>query len=465
MLSYIVRRLLLMFPTLLGVTAVVFFVMALAPGGFGGTVLNAQGAQTEGDEARRIRQYYNRRYGLDKPAVIQFGRWLNQISPIGFATSTKIEHSDNARARANDILDASDLLGDLGISRQVRALTLELAAYLDEAPADTAARVIEAVTDPEVGLKLIDRIEPSEAKFADRIRALGKKDMSTARRELVDRLVMVVAGRDKILFRHPTFKWPDLGKSLRGRPVTGLLAQAVPITLLLNVITVPLIYIIAIITGLYAARYRGNFFDVGSGVVMLALWSIPAMLVGVLLIGCLANRQVLHWFPTGGLHDIQADTMAFLPRFSSAGFERGWLLDMCWHLVLPIVCLTYGGFAFLAKLTRSSILENISSDYVRTARAKGVGERDVLYRHVLRNSLLPLITVFAAILPSLFVGSVIVENIFSIPGMGKLGVEAAFMKDREVVMGTTLIASIISLLSFLVRDLLYAVADPRVSYE
>ena len=184
-----------------------------------------------------------------------------------------------------------------------------------------------------------------------------------------------------------------------------------------------------------------------------------------MLIGYLANKQHLKWFPTAGLHDLQADTMPFLPAWTEAGFQRGWLLDMAWHLVLPVVCLTYGGFAVLAKLSRGALLENLSADYVRTARAKGVPESQVLFRHAFRNSILPLITVAASIIPSLMVGSVVIENIFSIQGMGKLGVDAAFMKDRELVMGVTLIGGVIGLLSELIRDLCYAIADPRVSYE
>jgi len=360
MATYIVRRLLLMIPTLVGVTAVVFFVMALAPGGFGGTVLTQDGAQTEGDEARRIREYFNKRYGLDKPAYVQFGRWINQVSPLGFGV------------------------------------------------------------DEETG---------------------------------------------DVQLTQPTVKWPNLGESLRGRPVVDLLLERLPITLLLNAITVPIIYIIAISTGVLAARHRGGWFDVGSGVTFLALWSVPVMWVGVMMIGFLANTQYVKWFPTGGLNDLQAESMNFMPGWGEQGFERGYLLDALWHLVLPIVCLTYGGFAVLAKLTRASVLENLSADYARTARAKGVADRDVLWQHVFRNSLLPLITVFAAILPSLFVGAVVVETIFSIPGLGKLGVEAAFMKDRELVMGTTLIGALIGLTSELARDLCYAIADPRVSYD
>jgi len=465
MLNYILRRMLLMIPTLFGVMVVVFFVMALAPGGFGGSVLSQHGTQTEGDEARRIREYFNRRYGLDRPAAIQFGRWLNQVSPLGFRTSSKTVFGDEATQACDSKLRDSPVVAALKRHKQAVGVALALAAYEDSDPAAAADLLVAAVTRPREGMALLGRIHEQDAPTLARLEGLAEEDPQEAGRLLLDGFDTELAGRDRILFRRPTFKWPDLGTSLRGRPVLELLAEAAPITILLNVISIPIIYSVSIFVGIYAARHRGKLVDVGSGAVMLGLWSIPVMWVGVMLIGYLASKQYLWWFPTAGLHDIKAESMSFLPQMSPEGLRRGWLLDALWHLVLPIFCLSYGGFAVLAKLSRGAILENIASDYVRTARAKGVGERDVLFRHVLRNSLLPMITVAAAILPALFVGSVIVETIFSIPGMGKLGVDAAFMKDREIVMGTTLVGGMIGLLSELTRDVCYAVADPRVSYE
>jgi len=143
----------------------------------------------------------------------------------------------------------------------------------------------------------------------------------------------------------------------------------------------------------------------------------------------------------------------------------GYLFDRAWHLVLPVIALSYGGLAFLAKLTRSSLLENLAADYARTARAKGVDEETVLWRHVFRNSLLPLITVSATLLPSLLAGSVIVESIFSIDGMGKLAVEAVQTRDRELVLSVTLISGLLTLAGYLLADIAYAIADPRVSYD
>jgi peptide/nickel transport system permease protein len=234
---------------------------------------------------------------------------------------------------------------------------------------------------------------------------------------------------------------------------------------MLNVISIPIVYVFGIFSGIRAARHRGKWFDTGFGAVQLGTWSLPTIWVGVMLIGFLANRSYLKLFPTAGLTEVDAVHMAFLPHHSAAGWERGWLLDLLWHLALPVVCLSYGGSAFLTKLVRGSVLENLGADYARTARAKGLREGVVLYRHVFRNSLLSLITVAAAILPALITGAVIVESIFSIPGMGRLGVESVQYQDREVTLAVVLIGGILILLSALVRDILYAAADPRVSYD
>jgi peptide/nickel transport system permease protein len=189
------------------------------------------------------------------------------------------------------------------------------------------------------------------------------------------------------------------------------------------------------------------------------------MWTGVMAIGFLANKDYFAWFPTTGLHDLTAESMAFLPHVVDGKFERGWLLDSVWHLALPIACLVYGEFAFLSKLMRSSMLENLSADFARTARAKGLSENVVLFRHVLSNSVLPLITVAAATIPALLGGSVIIESIFSINGMGRLMIDAIFTRDQEIVLSVTLVVSIVTVISLLIADICYAVADPRISYE
>ena len=357
--TYLIRRLLLMVPTLIGVTMVVFFVIALSPGGIGASMLSSEG--TMRPEERKAREaYLKARYDLDKPLIVQYLKWLGKVSPVG--------------------------------------------------------------TKP-LGQGL-----PSAWKFG--------------------------------------LKVPDLGESFSfHRPVLDLIGESLPITLLLEGLSLPLIYLIAIWTGIQAARARGKFVDVGLGTVLLGLYSVPEIWAGIMMIGFLTNKvDYVHWFPSNGLHDVLADGMAFLPAWGVYGFERGWLLDMAWHLCLPLFCLSYGSFAFLSRLQRGALLETLNQDYVRTARAKGLSERIVLYRHAFRNGLMPLITVAANILPGLIGGSVIVETIFGIQGMGKLTIDSVNSRDRELLLSLTLIASLLQLVGNLVADLTYAVADPRVSF-
>jgi len=458
--TYIIRRILLMFPTLLGITLIVFSVMAAAPGGISAQKL-IDGQELDPEQRKELTQYYNKLYGLDDPAPVQYLRWLNNISPIGFTFD-----DDN----------------------KIKNFSFTKGSYF--------------------GISF-----------------------------------------------------------LYGRPVLDVVSERVPITLLLNIITLPLIYIIAISFGVRAAVHRGKSFDVVSSITMLGLWSIPTMLAGVLFIGFFASDQYWHWFPTAGLSDISAYDMPFLPHWSSmtdllflfvsliamtlsfvwlslwnnkkyrtiitgligfslglvmvlsksgeayfvsgfinvvivtaifvliansefhsvrvivmgiiglvlgvgiamncmsGDFVRGFILDRIWHLALPIICLSYGGFAMLTKFMRTAVLENLLADFARTARAKGVSEKNVIWRHVFRNSLLPLITISATLLPAMLSGSLIVEFIFSIDGMGKLVVEAIKGRDREMVLSVTLVSGLLTLISYLIADLCYAIADPRVSYD
>src|SRR5688500_4543200 len=379
MLSYVLRRLLLIVPTLVGMTALVFFVVALSPGGSGAALLG-QAVGMRPSEREALRRYYNGRYGLDKPYLVQYVRWLNNISPVGFRT-WKADDPPVAEATRREL--------ELRDARQ-REMRAAGATQLD--------------------------IE----------RALTRIDLSPSPGDL--RLT------------RPAVKAPHFGESYaRGRRVGGMILEALPVTLLLNAISLPLTYGVATLVGIYAARHRGQLFDKASGTAFLALWSVPPILAGVLLIGYLANQQYLKWFPSAEMSDMLAGSMSFLPtRAPDGSWQRGWLLDRAWHLALPVLCLSYGPFAFLSKLSRGAVLENMRADYVRTARAKGVGEHDVLFRHVLSNSLIPLITQAAHLLPALIAGSVVVETIFSVPGMGKLLVDSIKLKDREVFLSITM---------------------------
>ena len=256
-------------------------------------------------------------------------------------------------------------------------------------------------------------------------------------------------------FKAPWIK-VDLGDSMQYRkPVVNLIQERLPVTITLNLIVTFVVYLLAIPGGMLSAARRGKGFDVGWSFSTLAMYSLPTMWIGSLLIGFLANPRYLGWFPSAGLHSTDTTNMAFFD----------YLRDYLWHLVLPVVVLSYGGFAYLSKQMRASMLDNLSMDYARTARAKGLSGFVVVTRHVFRNSLLPLITIATGIIPGLLGGSVIVETIFSIKGMGELAYRATLARDLPVIQALGLVSGILVLFSYLITDICYALADPRVSYD
>ena len=145
------------------------------------------------------------------------------------------------------------------------------------------------------------------------------------------------------------------------------------------------------------------------------------------------------------------------------GWER--FIDYLWHLILPIIVITYGAFAYLSRQMRTSMLEIIRQDYIRTARAKGLPEKIVILKHALRNSLIPIITILAFFLPAMISGSIVVETIFSIPGMGRLAFEAIMARDYSIVMAVFTISSVLTLLGILIADIMYSVVDPRITFS
>ena len=255
------------------------------------------------------------------------------------------------------------------------------------------------------------------------------------------------------------FKWLgrivtlDFGRSfVDDEKVIDKIAKSLPITLGLNFIAILIIYGISLPLGVYAAVRRGRTFDNVSSVVLFILYSIPSFWLATMLIMFLSSPVYLDIFPSGRLHSGDPWDMTYLP----------WLADFGWHLVLPIIVMVYGGFASLSRYVRTSMLESLSQDFVRTARAKGLSEFVVVGKHALRNALITIVTLLGNLLPRLIGGSVIVEYIFSINGMGKLGFDAILSRDYPVIMAITTFAAVLTLIGILVSDIMYGLADPRV---
>lgn len=249
----------------------------------------------------------------------------------------------------------------------------------------------------------------------------------------------------------------DFGKSFKDRqPVSRKIRERLPITVILSLITIAITYLIAVPLGIYSAVRPDTLLDRISTFFVFMLFSLPVFWVGTLVIIFLCGGDYWAWFPPGGLR-----SLAFDP-------EWPWwkkLADYASHLAMPILCSTYTTFAALSRYMRTSMRENARMDYVRTAYAKGLRERVVVLKHLLRNSLIPIVTILAGILPALIGGSVIVETIFSIPGLGQLSYQAVLARDYPVVMALFAVSSVLTLAGILLADLALALVDPRISFE
>lgn len=249
----------------------------------------------------------------------------------------------------------------------------------------------------------------------------------------------------------------DFGLSYQTQlPIQDVIRNSLPWSLSFTLISVLLAYMISLPLGIRAAARKNSLFDRTSSVILFILYSIPAFWFATLLLMTFANPDILKLFPASGVQPLTG-----IPEGTSF-FERIRLIFP--YMVLPTICYTYAQLAFLSRITRVSTLEIISQDYIRTARAKGLSENKVIYKHVLRNTLLPIITVFSSIFPLAIGGSVILESIFTIPGMGKEIFLAIGAKDYPMIITVFTITGVLTLAGYLIADILYVIADPRISY-
>jgi len=244
----------------------------------------------------------------------------------------------------------------------------------------------------------------------------------------------------------------DLGVSFSQdrRPVADKILERIPITIAINVMSMVLIVIIAIPIGILSAVYRDSLFDKVTSVFVFIGFAMPTFWLALLLMILFGVH--LGWLPISGIRSLNYE---YLPPGKA-------FLDLIAHLILPVMLSAFGGLAGLSRYMRSNMLEVIRQDYIMTARAKGLSERAVIYKHALRNALLPVITILGLSIPGLIGGSVIFETIFAIPGMGQLFYMSVMARDYPVVMGILFIGAVLTLVGNLIADVSYALADPRI---
>jgi peptide/nickel transport system permease protein len=244
----------------------------------------------------------------------------------------------------------------------------------------------------------------------------------------------------------------DFGRSFMpdGRPVLAKIGERLPVTLLLNLVEMIIILALAVPIGILSATRQYSRFDKVTTVFVFVGFATPDFWLALLLMMLFGVQ--LGWLPISGLRSLNWEYLGFWPR--------QW--DFFSHLLLPIVVATFGGLAGFSRYMRQSMLEVIRQDYIQSARAKGLAERVVIGKHALRNAMLPIVTILGLSLPGLIGGSVIVETVFAIPGMGQLMVQSVFQRDYPVIMANLVIVSVLTLLANLVADLSYGLVDPRI---
>jgi microcin C transport system permease protein len=257
----------------------------------------------------------------------------------------------------------------------------------------------------------------------------------------------------KMLADYATF---DLGKSfLQNKGVWELIKEKLPVSISLGLWTFFISYAISIPLGVAKAVREGSRFDIATTFAVLLGYAIPGFVLGILLIVMFAGGTIFDWFPLRGL--------------TSDNFEElstwGKVKDYFWHLTLPLTCLVIHSFAVVTLLTKNTFVEEIRKQYVLVARSKGLSQERVLYKHIFRNALIPLVTGFpAAFIGAFFTGSVLIETLFSLDGLGLLSYESVIRRDFPVVLGSLYLFTLLGLVVKLVSDLLYTVVDPRVQF-
>lgn len=249
----------------------------------------------------------------------------------------------------------------------------------------------------------------------------------------------------------------DFGESyFRSIDVIDLIAEKLPVSISLGVWILLLSYLISIPLGIKKAISDGSRFDVWTSGLIIVAYAVPGFLVGIMLIVVFAGGSFFDWFPLRGL---TSDNFAELSLF-------GKIVDYFWHLTLPLIALALSAFATTTLLTKNSFIDEIRKQYVTTARAKGLTERQVLYRHVFRNAMLIIIAGFpGAFISAFFSGSLLIETIFTLDGLGRLGFESIIRRDYPVVFATLFIFSLMGLVVGLISDLVYTWVDPRIDFE
>lgn len=464
MFQYMLKRLLMLPFTFFLISMVVFFLLNLAPTAPPEAKEKA-GSGSEGAESIRI---FRQQFNLDKPILLNTRQWL-------------------------DVSDVRAWLGAIGSDND--ADRIAAAEALADVGNDLVPHLVVLLDDPEVGPLALAQL-PEAAKLAFVPDYYGTPEEVRVRNREVDRynqsvVTLVPEGTapadqiaawkawyaenqqtyvlsgglplvaDLLLDTRFANYWAklihlDFGRSvIDGQPVWPKIVSKLRYSISLGFMSIILAYLVAVPLGIFSAVRRDTPADNVLTVALFMLYSLPTFFTGAVLLRWLSQGDPVAWFPTGGF--------ASVDRIERTALME--LVDIGWHLVLPILTYTSVTLAALSRYARAGVIEVIRSDYVRTARAKGLSEPVVILKHAARNGMIPILTLLGGLLPMLVSGSVVIEVVFGIPGMGSYLYEGISFRDYNAVMGVLLMSSLLTLIGIFLSDLSYALVDPRISFD
>ncbi|HRE75023.1 MAG TPA: ABC transporter permease [Flavobacteriales bacterium] len=486
MMGYILKRLLLFIPTLFVISLLAFIISVKAPGDpveiLSGSA-SVQGGSTQHGVSKSQKDSIRLRLGLDKPLF-----YFSMTSSIECDTLYKIQDKKHREVvqrltyRCGDWQLVSNWYRELKDSYEWWS-ALEEADF--KAEKDSIALEVQNAIDWKntgnaIFLTMLNSYEPKVIYAQlDSLQLLAGKVPGNLLKTRLDNLDRfwdeMYYSSPGFSFWIPSFHWygsdnqyhrwlsrllihGDFGYSYVDKePISEKIWKKFFISFKLIFLSVLIAYLLSIPLGVHAASKRGKLSERISSLFVFMLYSLPNFFVGMILLYLFANPDFVVWFPESGY----MDPNNYDPNWN---FLQRWSAELP-YMILPLITYTYSSFAFISRILRAGMLDTLQQDYVRTARAKGIQEHNVLWKHALRNSLLPLITMFVNIFPMAIGGSVIIETIFTYPGMGLASYEAIHNYDYPGIVAIFTLSGFLTMSGYLVADILYAFADPRITYN
>ncbi|MGM0558540.1 MAG: ABC transporter permease [Myxococcota bacterium] len=507
MTTYIVKRILLMIPTFLLILVVVFGILQLAPGRpaptQGGDSGVEQAGSTESRESYRMFKeqfnfdkpvFFNTRFGLEtEPVRSELAVLADQRLPVcpeqGEKPDNCIPASESPSSAA--VIDARNRLEDWG--SYIVPQLLEIAENADRTDVRVLA-VNQLSVNAQVDLQnefgsdqTAEQIEFNQKAFRinnklsqwtlsldvspQQVDATVEEKWEPWLAENRERFEYNFGEKVDVFFTDTRFaKYLgnlarlDFGTShVDRRPVLPTLIEKVKVSLTLSVFAILLAYLISVPLGIWSAYNQHSTADQAMTALLFMLYSLPSFFTAVLLVEFFASGSYnypfteipMKLFPTGDFVSDNAENLTTLE----------YIVDVGHHMILPVFCLTYGALASLSRYARTGLLDVIRADYIRTARAKGLSEPMVILKHAVRNGMIPILTLLGTLLPALVSGSVVIEYVFNLPGMGLYLLQSIFQKDYNAIMAISLVSTVLTLVGILLSDISYAIVDPRISFD